>query len=149
VARQHFIILQNVGLAEKMDITTATSSTFSLISKIIERIGDHEVRIASNVLNLIESKVSEEIAKGIDSAGRVALEIFNKSVGAFFRGDIKAANENIEAVAKLEAQCEEINALALKERGAKAISIGYVIESIRRIGEYAEDISEIAFNYFG
>jgi phosphate uptake regulator len=147
VARQHNIILQNVSLAEKMNITTGVSSTFSLISKIIERIGDHEVRISQNVLNLIDDKLDQEIVNHIESAGRVALDIFNKSIGAFFRKDIKAANENIEAVAKLEIQCEEINALALRQKGATAISIGYIVESIRRIGEYAEDISEAAINH--
>ena len=31
--------------------------------------------------------------------------------------------------------------------GVTAISIGYIVESIRRVGEYAEDISEIVINY--
>jgi len=37
--------------------------------------------------------------------------------------------------------------MALKQKGEIAISIGYIVESIRRIGEYAEDISETAINY--
>jgi len=41
IARQHNIILQNVSLAEKMNITIEMSSTYFLISRIIERIGDH------------------------------------------------------------------------------------------------------------
>ena len=48
---------------------------------------------------------------------------------------------------KLELLCEEINTLALQQKGIVAISIGYIIESIRRIGEYAEDISENVINY--
>ena len=68
-------------------------------------------------------------------------------MGAFFQKDIKASNEAIESVAKLELLCEEINTLALQQKGIVAISIGYIIESIRRIGEYAEDISENVINY--
>ena len=65
----------------------------------------------------------------------------------FFRKDIKATNENIEAVKSLRKSCEEINTIALKQKGDLAISIGYIIESIRRIGEYAEDISETVINF--
>jgi phosphate uptake regulator len=68
-------------------------------------------------------------------------------MGAFFQKDIKASNDAIESVAKLELLCEEINTLAFQQKGIVAISIGYIIESIRRIGEYAEDISENVINY--
>jgi len=147
IARQYNIILQNVSLAEKMDTTIGISSTCFLISRIVERIGDHVVRIAQNILNLIDNKVNREIIDCIHSASELALDIFNKSINSFFRKDLKAANEDIQSVKKLESLCEEINTLALQQKGVTAISIGYIVESIRRIGEYAEDISETAINY--
>ena len=147
VARQHNIILQNYNLAEKMDITIAMTSTYFLISRIIERMGDHVVRIAQNVLNLADSHINKKISDKIQSASNLALDIFNNSIGSFYRKDIHASNKNIESVHKLEVLCKEINELASKKDGAVAISIGYIVESIRRIGEYAEDISEIAINY--
>jgi len=49
IARQYHMILQNVSLAEKMNLTISLASTYFLISKIIERIGDHIVRIAQNI----------------------------------------------------------------------------------------------------
>lgn len=147
VARQHNIILRNVSLAEKMDITIEMSSICFLISRIIERIGDHVVRIAQNILNLVDDKLNKEIVERIHSASELSLDIFNKSIGAFFRRDIKASNENIDSVNRLESLCEKINTLALQQIGVTAISIGYIVESIRRVGEYAEDISEIAINY--
>ena len=147
VARQHNIILRNVSLAEKMDITIEMSSICFLISRIIERIGDHIVRIAQNILSLVDDKLNKEIVERIHSASELSLDIFNKSIGAFFRRDIKASNENIDSVSRLESLCEEINTLALQQIGATAISIGYIVESIRRVGEYAEDISEIVINH--
>ena len=147
VARQHNIILRNVSLAEKMDTTLEISSICFLISRIIERIGDHVVRIAQNILNLVDDKLNKEIVERIHSAGELSLDIFNKSIGAFFRRDIKASNENIDSVSRLESLCEEINTLALQQIGVTAISIGYIVESIRRVGEYAEDISEIVINH--
>ncbi len=147
VARQNNIILQNVSLAEKMGTTIEMSSTCFLISRIIERIGDHAVRISQNARALADDKLNKEIIEHIHSASNLSLDIFNKSIGAFFRRDIKAANENIENVKKLEAKCKEINTLALKQEGATAVSLGYIVESIRRVGEYGEDISENVINH--
>jgi len=147
VARQHNIILRNVSLADKMNITIEMSSTFFLISRIIERIGDHEAKISQNILNLAGNKLNKEIIESIRSASNLALDIFNKSIGAFYRKDTKASNENIESVKRLVTICEGINTLALQQKGVTALSIGYIVESIRRIGEYAEDISETSINY--
>jgi len=147
MARQHNIILQNVSLAEKMKITIEITSTYYLISRIIERIGDHIVRIAKNILNLSDKNLDKQMVYKIHSASDLAINIVNKSIGSFFRKDIQASNKNIEATKKLVAFCEEINELALIQKGTIAISIGYIVESIRRIAEYAEDISETAINY--
>lgn len=147
VARQHNMILQNMSLAEKLDMTLGMTSTYFLISRILERMGDHVVRIAQNIINLVDSNLDKRIINKIQSASDLAINIVNKSIGAFLRKDILASNKNIELARKLVAQCEEINELALKQKGTIAISIGYVVESIRRIGEYAQDISETAINY--
>ena len=147
IARQYHMILQNVSLAEKMNITIDLSSTYFLISRIIERIGDHIVRITKNIQHLNINKQNQKIISKIEIANNLALNIFNKSIGAFFRKDIKSSNENIDTVEKLEKLCEEINTLALQQKGIVAISIGYIADSIRRIGEYAEDISETVINY--
>jgi len=147
VARQYNILLQNVSLAEKMNITIGMASTCFLISKIIERIGDHVVRIAQNISNLSESNIERKIISRIVEADTIAIDIFNKSISSFFQKDLNASNEIIESVTKLETLCEEISTLALQQRGIVAVSIGYIIESIRRIGEYAEDISENVINY--
>jgi phosphate uptake regulator len=147
VARQYNILLQNASLTEKMNISIGMASTCFLISRIIERIGDHVVRIAQNTPNLIDSALDRKIMEKILAASMLSLDIFNKSISSFFKKDIKASNETLEALVKLETLCEEINTLALKQKGIVAISTGYIIESIRRIGEYAEDISENVINY--
>jgi len=147
VARQYNILLQNVSLAEKMSISIGMASTCFLISKIIERIGDHVVRITQNIANLNENTIERKIIGRIREANTIAIDIFNKSMSSFYQKDLKTSNEIAESVTKLEALCEEISTLALQQKGIIAVSIGYIIESIRRIGEYAEDISENVINY--
>jgi phosphate uptake regulator len=147
VARQHNIILQNVSFAEKMGITIELATTSFLISRIIERIGDHVIRIAKNAVNITDKKTDDAIIEKLQSASQLSLEIFNKSITSFLRRDVKAANDTIDSVSKLETKCKEINKLALKQKGEHVISIGYVVESIRRIGEYSSDISENVINH--
>lgn len=147
VARQHNIILENISLAKKMGITIEITSTYYLISRIIERIGDHVVRTAENIISLTDKSLDKRITDKIKSASELALNIVNKSIGSFFRKDIRASNKNIEETKKIESICEDISELALTQKGKTAISIGYIVESIRRIAEYAEDISETSINY--
>jgi len=47
----------------------------------------------------------------------------------------------------LESLCKEIDNLLLKEETSDAIALGYIIESVKRVGEYAADISENVINY--
>jgi phosphate uptake regulator len=147
VARQYNMILQNVSLAEKMNITISLSSTYFLISRIIERIGDHVVRIAKNIQQLPLDHHEKDLIQTIQTTSKLSLDIFNKSIGSFFRKDIRGSNENIDSVKKLGKLCEDINTLALQQNAEMAIAIGYIVESIRRIGEYSEDISETVINY--
>jgi len=147
VARQYNIILQNVSFAEKMGITIELASTSFLISRIIERIGDHVIRIAKNTVNITDKKIDESVIEKLESASRLSLEIFNQSIFSFLRRNVKTANDTIERVSKLETKCKEITKLILKQKGEYAISIGYVVESIRRIGEYSGDISENVINH--
>jgi phosphate uptake regulator len=147
VARQHNIILRNINFAEKMGITTGVATTSFLISRITERIGDHIIKIAENVIKIIDSKLDKKLIDRIDEASHLSLDIFSKSIGSFSKRDIKEANDNIVTVKKLEKKCEAINTLALTLDPSISISIGYIVESIRRIGEYAEDISENVINY--
>lgn len=147
VARQYNMISKRVKFSEKTNIDLATAANYFLISRIIERIGDHAVRIAKNVLNLINKRTDKKIIDHIKSASELSVSIFNKSVESFFKKELRNSNENIESVRKLETLCEEINNLALEQRGGTAMAIGYIVESVRRTGEYSQDICENVINY--
>jgi phosphate uptake regulator len=147
VARQHNTIIQNVSLAEKMNTTIELSLTFFLISRIIERIGDHVVKIAENVSQIVKKPINQNMIDKIENASSLSMSILNKSIAAFYRKDIKISNQNIDTVSELEKLCDEIDTLILKQSGILAISIGSIVDSIRRIGEYSQDISEHVINY--
>ena len=147
IARQYNIILRHVSVAEKMNINNETASTCFRISKIIERICDHIVGIAKNSSDLIKSEIDDKIFDNILNASNKSLELFSRSVNSYFRKDIKNSNETIESVVKLVDKCKKINTMVLKKKGSVAISVGYIVESVKRIGEYSQDISETVINY--
>jgi phosphate uptake regulator len=147
IARQYNIILQQVSLAEKMNITNRTASVCYLISRIMERIGDHVVKIADNTSILSENKIDKKTMNLILATSKQSLDLFNRCIYAFNRKDIKNANEIIESVIKLHEQFEKIDKIVWTQDSSIALSIGYINESIQRISEYSQDIAETVINY--
>ncbi|KYC45268.1 MAG: transcriptional regulator PhoU [Candidatus Methanofastidiosum methylothiophilum] len=142
---QYNVILTDIMLSKKMGLSQEEASYFFLISRILERIGDHAAILGENVIKAI-NKLNTEIINEIESASNLALDIFAKSLESHFKKDIKKANENIDAVEKLLEKCEKINNKALNF-GIEAVPVVYIVESIRRTGEYSGDISELTINY--
>lgn len=147
IARQCSIILRNVNLVEKLSITPGIAVNYFLLSKFIERIGDHAVNIIRNIQNLEDKKLDKQVVSEIERSAALSLEIFNDSIQSLFKKRMSASNKCIESIPKLVAECEKINKLALSQKGIVAISIGNIVESIRRAGEYSGDIAESVINH--
>lgn len=146
IARQTNMILQNASLARKMGISPNMAMNYYMLSRIIERIGDHAVRIAEHSLPIIDVDFDRKFMNAIKKAGALSLEIFDRSIISFFNADMKEAHRNVEALTALENICGEINNMVLKQDALVALNIAYISESIRRAGEYAGDISETVIN---
>jgi phosphate uptake regulator len=147
IARQTNIILKNPRLARKMGVATNKVVNTYIVSRIIERIGDHAVKIAENAMKIADIQIDDEFPAEIRKASTLAIALFDKSIVSFFTMDLKAANKNIEQIEKFEETCEKINRLIMRENPAPAIFLHSIVESVRRVGEYAGDISESIINY--
>jgi len=147
ISRQYNLILHNVNLTEKFGVTIDVANTYYMISRTMERIGDHAERIAKYVTVLADKKVNPTILQKIKVASGLSLEILTKSMESLFKNDIVGSNQSFTSLETLEVQCEEINTLALKHKGVIAIAVGYIVESIRRVGEYSINISEMVINH--
>lgn len=146
IARQTNMIMQNASLSRKMGISTSLAMHYYMISRIIERVGDHAVRIAENAQPIIDVDLDKKVLSSIKKASTMSLEIFDRSIVSFFNTDMKDAHRNIESIQALENITTDINNLVLKQDTMIAIHVGYIAESIRRAGEYAGDISETVIN---
>jgi hypothetical protein len=147
IARQTNMIMQNPSLSRKMEVSVGMAMYYYIISRIIERIGDHAVRIAENSQPIMDVNLDPKIVTALKKASVLSMNVFDKSIISFFNADIREAHKTIESVSALENICGDINNLALKQETVTAISIGYIAESIRRAGEYSADISENVINY--
>ncbi len=146
VARQTNMIMQNASLSRKMEISPSMVMHYYMLSRIIERVGDHAVRIAEHTLPIIDAEVDKKVLSAIRKSSAMSLEVFDRSIISFFNADMKEAHRNIESISALEKICGDINNMVLKLDTPVAISLGYIAESIRRSGEYAGDISETVIN---
>jgi phosphate uptake regulator len=147
IARQTNIVLKNPDIARRMALSPYMVMNALVISRIIERIGDHAVRWAENTRRISGKELDPAVIRQMKSASSLAIAIFDKSINAYFKPDLKESHLNIEQVTRLEALCEEMNALAMEQEPDVAVALRYIAESIRRSGEYAGDISETVINY--
>lgn len=146
VSRQYHLMFRDATLPEKLHVTVEGASSYYTVSRSLERIGDHGVRIASHLPVLIRNEVDDEVAAGMLAATDAAMSILDSSMRSLFSSDIVGANRTIDMVGDLTRMTDGISALAHEKTGEVALSIGYIAESIRRAGEYSADISEAIIN---
>jgi phosphate uptake regulator len=146
ISRQYHLLLHDPNLGEKMQVTMSQALNFFVVSRILERVGDHGVRIAQHLINIFQSDVDSSIVSNIVTSTKLAMQILDSSIYALFSGDLVKANDTIGTVEKLEGLSDAIASVALQKKGSLALSLGYIAESIRRAGEYAADVSETSIN---
>jgi phosphate uptake regulator len=147
VARQTNMVLKDANLAKRMGASAGEASGFVTVARILERIGDHAVRIAKNAIVLADHPVEPEVAARLRTASAFSLSVLDHALASFVTRDTGLANRAIEEVRHAEALCEEIHTVALSLPTDPAVALGYIAESIRRSGEYAADVAETVINH--
>jgi phosphate uptake regulator len=147
IAKQYNLILNDSEIAKSIGVKSELSLNFMLISRIIERIGDHATKIAESTLLLDGMELEDRIIKEIGSASGISLEILDKSMNAFFSEDLREANLAIDLSDRLNKVCDGLMKKIRNQESDVVVSLTSIIESVRRTGLYATDISEIAINY--
>jgi len=135
-------IVREIGLDRPRDCLG-----YRLIAKSIERIADHAVSIARNVLR-IKSPLDESISKGIKEISTFAIAGYDDAVKSLFAKDYSLADDVIERKRKIEAmEREEIAEILAAELDMETVSsLRLIVDSVRRTIEYASDIAEVVLN---
>jgi len=147
IARQTNMIMHNVHLSRKMNVNVSEMLPHFQVARIIERVGDHSVRIAKNAHKIQDDDIPQGIHDHIRTVSIGALNTFEKSVESFFTHDLKKANKTIEYMYQLEETFSRINTELLTLPASLAVPVRNITDSIRRSGEYSADIAENVINY--
>ncbi|MCX8204407.1 MAG: AbrB/MazE/SpoVT family DNA-binding domain-containing protein [Candidatus Nezhaarchaeota archaeon] len=140
-AVQNERILHDIGLSQPRDCLG-----YRVIVKFVERVADHAAKIAENVLSL-EERLSEEVLQKILDMSNFARNSFDEAVKSLFRKDYMLA-ESVVSRARgiIDIEKEAVKEILSKTKQIDAFSVRMIVESIRRIAEYASDIAEVVLN---
>jgi len=133
-------IVKDIGLNSQRECIG-----YRLIAKAVERTADHATKMAENVLFLKEP-VNASILEKINELSNLANTMFEKSIESLFKQDFNLAEgiiEKLDQAHKLEKEAIILtHGITIEE----IVNIRLLIESVRRIAEYASDISEVVLN---
>jgi phosphate uptake regulator len=134
-------ILKDIGLSNQRDCLG-----YRVIVKSVERIADHAVKVAENVITL-DKKIDDYSVQKISRMSSSAVSVFDDSTKALYKKDYALA-DNAVAKAKTIVQMENdiIKAITKRLESHEVSNVRMILESIRRTAEYASDIAEIVLN---
>ncbi len=140
--RQLKASIEDIELSEKIGIRHPRECLgYRLITKSIERVGDHAVRIAKNVLKM-NSGVSAD--DPIFKMAELSRKVFESSIGSMSEEDLQAINKIVVEAKKVSQFGYSIESEHVE--GSGNVEFSMILESLRRVAEYSADIAEVALN---
>lgn len=146
ITKQYNLILRDVGFADKMGMRPQEALGYLLLSRTLERIADHAVRIARNAAGFTPSP---EVAKLVSDTGQAAVALLDDAMNAFYR----ARMEQAFAVAQKGRAMERVTSrlmhdvLTMDSEVPTSVSLALIVDSLERTRAYAVDIAETAINH--
>jgi phosphate uptake regulator len=134
--------IEDIELADMIGIRNQQQSLeYRLITKIIERIGDHAVKIAVNVHKL-DSAVSSD--NPIFKMAELSFKVFESSIDSITQEDAQEINKIVEKTKNISQFGVSLESKTVGE--LDNIEFNMVLDSLRRVAEYSGDIAEVAIN---
>ena len=140
--RQLKASIEDIELSEKIGIRHPRDCLgYRLITKCIERVGDHAVKIAKNVLKMDAGINADD---PIFKMAELSRKVFESSIDSMAEEDLRAINKIV-----VEAKKVSQFGFSLESRDDESscnIGLSMVLESLRRVAEYSADIAEVSIN---
>jgi phosphate uptake regulator len=146
VAKQYNFISRDVYFADKMGIAPQEALGHLLVARSIEKIADHATRIAYNGRKISKK---HKLVDTIVSLNQETLDLFDKSMEAFFMNDFNFADRVVRDSLELNNRLNSLEGeiLKLRENPSISIPLAYICDSLERSVSYSKDIAEIAINH--
>ncbi|MCL2134871.1 MAG: phosphate uptake regulator PhoU [Candidatus Bathyarchaeota archaeon] len=133
-------IVKDIGLNSQKECIG-----YRLIAKSVERTADHATKMAENTL-LLKEHVNTNLLEKINQLSNLANKMFENSIESLFKQDFNLAESVIEKLDQAHKFEKESILLSHDITLEEMVNIRLLIESVRRIAEYASDISEVVLN---
>lgn len=140
--RQLKAATEDPKMAEKIGIDRPRQCLeYRLVTKIIERIGDHVENIAKHIINM-DAIIPDN--DPVFTMSSLAQKVFADAIKSIENKDIKYSNVVINHARKFE----EYNDMRNGQKVHSSVSeqMGIITESLKRISEYSADIAELSIN---
>ena len=119
---------------------------YRMITKSIERIADHAIRIAS-IAKKLEMESPKNVVSAIKKFSNTVLDVYNSTVNSIIALDKEKAHNIIDKVKlSIAVNEEEITSMLFNAQQISSIYYKLAIDSLKRIAEYSSDIAEIIIN---
>lgn len=147
IIRQLKIAIQNEHILKEIGFRNARNCLgYRLIVKNIERTGDHATLIARDVLEF-DRAISGDFLDRLQSMNQFCLSVLDDACLALFKEDYVQAEQTIKRCCEISSYEKGLlDAVRDEEEEEAAYLIRRMSENIKRIAEYASDISEIVLN---
>jgi len=145
IVRQLKIAIKNEHLLKEIGLEEPRNCLgYRLIAKSVERVADHPVIIAKDIMDN-PHPLNKDIVEKITSMSYFTLEVLDDACLSMFKRDYEAADKAIEKARKIDEMEKAL--LRTKPRDVNELyRIKLITENIRRVAEYASDIAEIVLN---
>jgi phosphate uptake regulator len=147
VGKQVTTALRDARALTTIGLTLPECTTHLQVSRVLERIADHAVRIASTVDMLGRDAPPASLVAELERLSDRAAEALAAALDALERKDIDRANAVLDDTEAIPAAREKVLHQISTKRGRVAVALAYVLESLERSALYASDLAEIAINH--
>ncbi len=147
IIRQLKIAIQNEYMLKEMGFKNARNCLgYRLIVKNIERTGDHAAWIARDLLEF-KKPIPAGVLDRLQDMNQFCLSLLDDSCLALFKEDYVQAEKNIMDTLEITVYEKRVReASESLENDEEIYRVRRMAENIRRVAEYASDISEIVLN---
>jgi phosphate uptake regulator len=146
IARQVNIHQKDITISRRQGADLITITRCGIISKTIERIGDHAIVLSNNLRSLIDDDSTNLVDEEIVATGRAVVTLFSDSVATWVAKDMDSANDCLARGENLVQKSISISKMSENLSGKGALAARIISESVKRVAEYSMDISEMTIN---
>lgn len=146
VSKQMHGLLEQPRLAARLNVRPAEALNFFLVSRTLERMGDHASKICKNLLEL-ESEAPPSIVESLVGQATRVRAVWDDAFNAIKRADFELGSKASDAGKRAATWRAEFQNMLRRLDPSAVSSLTLIADSVDRVRGYAVDISEIAMNH--